>query len=331
MATAEGTARFRAESANNARAAKGHFRDFHGRWLSSIGLGTYLGPDDDVTDALYRDAVTRALELGINVFDSAINYRNQRSERAIGQALASAPRDQIFLSTKGGFLAFDGARPHDVRGYLEETYVRPGLLRWDEIVGGCHALAPRFLLNQLDRSLRNLGVGSIDLYYLHNPETQLGEVPRPEFLRRLRGAFEALERACAEGKIGAYGTATWSGYRADPAEEDYLSFAEVLAAARDVGGERHHFHAVQLPFNAEMDEALALHNQEGDRTLLEAAEQAGVAVFASASLLQGRLAARESLQYVRGTRGVACALAGMKTRAHVEENAALAQLESTSL
>ena len=323
-ATAEGTARFR----DAARAAPGHFRAFHGRWLSSVGVGTYLGRSDDATDALYRDAAARALELGLNVFDTAINYRNQRSERAIGQALAGVPRDQVFVCTKGGFLAFDGARPADLRRYIEDTWVRPGLLRWDEIVDGCHALAPRFLLDQLDRSLRNLGVGCIDLYYVHNPETQLGEVPRPEFQRRLRASFEALERACAEGKIGAYGTATWSGYRAEPSDDEYLSLAEVLAAARDVAGEGHHFRAVQLPFNADMTEAAGLHNQ-GGHTLLEAAAEAGIAVFASASLLQGRLPATRSLQHVRGTRGILCALAGMKTRAHVEENAAVAQLEVT--
>ena len=113
------------------------------------------------------------------------------------------------------------------------------------------------------------------------------------------------------------------------ATEEYLSLAEVLAAARDVGGQGHHFRAVQVPFNADMTEAAGLRNQAGGRTLLESAADAGVAVFASASLLQGRLAAAQSLQHVRGTRGILCALAGMKTRAHVEENAALAQIEVT--
>ena len=92
MATVEGTARFR-DAAGRA------FRDFHGLAVSSIGVGTYLGRDDDATDALYRDAVSRALTLGLNVVDSAINYRNQRSERAVGAALAGARRDEVFLST----------------------------------------------------------------------------------------------------------------------------------------------------------------------------------------------------------------------------------------
>ena len=340
-ATPTGTARFEAASG----AAPGHFRPAPGGLrLSSLGIGTYLGRDDAQTDALYADAVRRALNLGINVIDSAINYRNQRSERAVGAALRESglDRDQVFVCTKGGYLPFDGGRPADVRAYFEETYLRPGILAADEIVAGCHALSPRYLEDQIERSRRNLGLASIDLYYVHNPETQLGGVPRAEFHRRLRRSFEALERACEGGRIGGYGAATWSCLRLEPAEEEYLSLDELLEAARDAGGEGHHFRAVQLPFNLEMDEAATLRNQ-GGRTLLEAAREAGIAVFSSASVLQGRLAqqlpqavrqayaglgsdAQRALQFARSTPGITCALVGMKTRAHVEDNAALAKV-----
>jgi len=162
--------------------------------------------------------------------------------RESGQA-----RDGIVLCTKGGYLAFDGARPHDARAYVEETFLsgHPDSGR-DRRRMPLHGA--RYLSDQIDRSRRNLGVGCIDVYYLHNPETQLGEVPRAEFLRRLRLAFEALERACNEGRIGCYGTATWNGYRLETDDEEYLSLAEVLAAARDVAGDQHRFRAVQLPF-----------------------------------------------------------------------------------
>jgi aryl-alcohol dehydrogenase-like predicted oxidoreductase len=338
-ATLDATALFRDRSG----AAPGHFREGLGVWLSSVGIGTYLGRDDTATDALYAAAVRRALQLGINVVDAAINYRNQRSERAVGVALreSGVPREQVVVCTKGGYLPFEGGRPHDVRAYIEQTFIETGLLKAEEIVGGCHSLAPRFLEDQIDRSRRNLGVECIDLYYLHNPETQLGEVPRPEFLRRLRAAFEELERACAAGRIAAYGTATWNGYRLAPDEEEHLSLAEVLSAARDAGGASHHFRALQLPFNLQMNEAAVFRNQ-GGKTLLAAARDAGVAVFASASLLQGRLAqklpqrvrdqleglttdAQRALQFARSS--VTCALVGMKTPAHVEENAALARIE----
>ncbi|HEY6910818.1 MAG TPA: aldo/keto reductase [Myxococcales bacterium] len=337
-ATEEGTARYRDAGQN----APGHFRQAStGLWLSSLGIGTYLGRDDEHTDALYGAAVRRAVLLGINVVDTAINYRNQRSERAVGAALRERgiSRDEVVVCSKGGYIAFDGARPHDARAFIEETLVRPGIVRPDEIAAGCHCMAQRFLDHEIERSRKNLGVECIDVYYLHNPETQLGEVPRAEFLRRLRAAFEALEKACADGRIGCYGTATWNGYRLEPSEEEYLSLDEVLSAARDAGGRNHHFRALQLPFNLEMDEAATLRNQRG-RTVLEAALEEGLMVFASASVLQGRLTqqlpdlvrdalhglrsdAQRALQFARSAAGISCALVGMKTPEHVDENAAL--------
>jgi aryl-alcohol dehydrogenase-like predicted oxidoreductase len=341
-ATAEGTARFR----DAANAAAGHFRRSpDGLTLSSLGIGTYLGCDDANTDALYVSSVRRALQLGLNVVDTAINYRNQRSERAVGAALRESgqPRDGIVLCSKGGYIAFDGERPHDARAYVEETLLRPRILEPGEIVAGCHSMAPRFLADQIERSRRNLGVECIDIYYLHNPETQLGEVPRPGFLRRLRLAFQELERACDGRRIACYGTATWNGYRVGPDDEEHLSLQEVLGAAHDVAGTAHRFRAIQLPFNIEMDEAATLRNQ-GGVTLLEAARAAGLMVFASASVLQGRLTrqvpqpvrealrgvdtdAQRALQFARSTPGITTALVGMKTPAHVEENAAVARVK----
>src|SRR5436190_9635418 len=64
-----------------------HYRLAQGLTASSIGLGTYLGNHDAEADRLYREAVIRAVELGCNVIDTAINYRFQRSERSIGAAL----------------------------------------------------------------------------------------------------------------------------------------------------------------------------------------------------------------------------------------------------
>ena len=86
-ATAEGTARYRDRLSGRVPAE--HFRELAGGTLAaSIGVGTYLGREDDATDALYRKAVARALERGVNVLDTAVNYRHQRSERAIGAAVA---------------------------------------------------------------------------------------------------------------------------------------------------------------------------------------------------------------------------------------------------
>ena len=84
-ATPEGTSHY--QERFQATAAGRHFRNAQGLSLSSLGIGTYLGNPDEATDKRYADAVVRTVQLGINVIDSAANYRFQRSEGSIGQAL----------------------------------------------------------------------------------------------------------------------------------------------------------------------------------------------------------------------------------------------------
>jgi aryl-alcohol dehydrogenase-like predicted oxidoreductase len=281
---------------------------------------------------------------GINVLDSAINYRFQRSERSIRAALAALAaegrsRDELLLCTKGGYLTPDGEIPADVRGYFMREYIEPGILRVEEIAAGSHSMAPRYLENQLVRSLTNLGVECIDVYYLHNPETQLGEVPREEFARRLRAAFEVLESAVAAGRIRFYGLATWNGFRQPPGAPDLLSLPETVALAREVAGEDHHCRFVQLPFNLAMAEALGRPNQKlngRELTVVEAADLLGVTLVGSASLLQGRLAgglpdflertlglasdSQRALQFARSSPGITTSLVGMRGGGHVTAN-----------
>lgn len=75
----------------------------------------------------------------------------------------------------------------------------------------------------------------MDVYYVHNPETQLSEIPRETFHARIREAFGALEEACAEGKLTIYGTATWNGFRVAPEKRGHLSLEELVSAAREAG------------------------------------------------------------------------------------------------
>jgi aryl-alcohol dehydrogenase-like predicted oxidoreductase len=347
-ATSEGTTRYAARLAG--RAAPGHFRDLEGLSVSTVGIGTYLGREDAETDVAYQDALVRALELGVNVVDTAVNYRHQRSERAIRTALGTAfgrglaRRDEVLVATKGGYIPFDGAVPRDPRAWFTQTYLDTGIIGPGDIAGGIHCIAPHYLADQIERSRANLGLESLDVYYVHNPESQLEEVARPEFLKRIRAAFETLEQAVREGKLRRYGTATWNGYREDPGAPGYLSLEELIGAARDAGGADHHFKVIQLPYNLAMPEAFVRANQSVGGALvplLEAARQLGVYVMASASILQGQLArnlppmvatvlpglatdAQRALQFVRSTPGIGTALVGMKSAAHVEENAGVA-------
>ncbi len=353
-ATPEGTARYRQRHAER---LPGHYRQSQGLWISSIGLGTYLGDPSDEVDGRYAETVVMAAQAGINVFDTAANYRHMRSERAIGRAVAKmissgkVARDEILLATKGGFLGYDGKEPDDPAAYFQEKLVKSGLVKPEEIVAGCHTLSPRYLASQIDVSRGNLGVAAIDLYYLHNPEAQLREVSRDELLRRLRQAIAVLEQAVADGSIRMYGAATWNGFRVQADSQEAISLEEILGLAREVGGQKHHFGAVQLPFNIAMPEALAANTQTSNGRsvpLLHVAREHGLMVFSSASLLQSHLAkglpagfqewipglatdAQRAIQFVRSTPGITCALVGMSRREHLEENIGTASRPPLSL
>src|SRR2546427_31441 len=295
-ATLDGTRRY-AESFRS-RSADGHFREVHGMVLSSLGIGTYLGQPDERTDAAYTAAIVAAVENGINVVDAAINYRFQRSERSIGAALVQLQekgfsRDQLVLCTKAGYLTPDGKMPADPNKYFFEEYIQRGIFSAKDIAAGSHCIAPRFLQDQILRSLANLGVNCIDVFYLHNPETQLGEISKTQFLGRIREAFHFLESAVTTGKIQFYGMATWNGFRQDARARDAMQLAEIEAIAKEIAGDGHHFRFVQLPFNLGMTEALTLGNQSVQshvKTVMEAASELDITLIASASLLQGQVA-----------------------------------------
>ena len=353
-ATPEGTTRYYERFAG--RAANDHFRQQHGLVLSSIGIGTYLGNADEATDANYTDAVVRAVQLGANVIDTAANYRFQRSERSIGDALQrlanehGIARDELLICTKGGYLPFDGAPPRNVRDYVDETFVKPGIASFDDIVGGMHCMTPAYLENQLEQSRRNMKLECVDVYYIHNPESQLQHVSEDEFYTRILHAFEQLEKSRQQGKLAYYGVATWNGFRVAPDSGGHHSLARMFEAAYEVGGEGHGFRFIQLPFNLAMPEALTLANERiGDEQMavIEAATGLDVTVMASASMLQGRVArglpdeirkplgsletdAQTAIQFVRSTPGVTTALVGMSSIAHVEENLKLTEVEPVS-
>lgn len=333
--------------------ARTYFRRFSDCLVSSVGLGTYLGDATEEVDEAYRKAIVEAIENGINVVDTAINYRHQRSERAIGEALddTDVDREAVLLSTKGGFVPFDGGRPDDPAAYVSETFLEPGLAAEDDVVRG-NCLSPSFLEWCLDRSLENLGVETIDLYYVHNPETQLERLDEEAVYEKLEDVFTRLEERADDGDIRHYGVATWECFRVPERHDKYLSLPAVVRRARrasDRAGTEHtHFRAVQLPFNVHMADAYTVEAHEGPdgpQSVLEFAREAGIDVFTSASILQGDLArdgaipgavdaklsgetpAQRAINFVRSAPGVTSALVGSKTPEHVAENVAAGTFE----
>jgi aryl-alcohol dehydrogenase-like predicted oxidoreductase len=349
FATFEGSSRYRGRFSLLAEA--GHFRQAEHvpgvgeLWFPSIGLGTYLGEPDDKAGREYVEAISQALHSGINLLDTAINYRHQRSERNVGEALARAitaqevRRDEVVVCTKAGYLSFDGNLPVDPRQYFMSEYIEPGILDPRDLAGGSHCMAPRYLMDQIERSRKNIGLETIDVFYLHNPETQLADVSPEVFRQRVLEAFSVLEVLVREGKLRYYGMATWNAFRVPEGARDYISLAEMAAIAQEAGGGGHHFRFVQLPFNLAMPEAHVLTNQNFAKkhtSLLHAAAQLGIAVIGSATLYQGRLTrglpayvkdrlgfktdGENAIQFARSAPGLLSALVGMGQREHVGEN-----------
>ncbi|MGQ4554766.1 aldo/keto reductase [Halobellus sp. GM3] len=352
MATSQGTWAYRDRFGD--AFARTYFRRFGPGVASSVGVGTYLGEPTDAVDDGYRDALVEALESGVNVVDTAINYRCQRSERVVGEAVDAAEidREEVVVATKGGFVPFDGSPPADPSAYVREEFLRTGLLDAADLAAGSHAIAPDFLDAMLDRSLSNLGLDAVDCYYVHNPETQLRTRSREAVYDLVEAAFERLERRRAAGDIGGYGVATWEALRVPRDHDAYLSLPEIVAraeaAAAAVGLDGSGLTAVQLPFNVTMADAftVAAHahpTEDRDVSALDYAQAAGLDVVASASIGQGDLAssipaavdaelrgdtaAQRAINFARSAPGVTTALVGTSSPAHVPENVAAGTFE----
>lgn len=339
FATAEGTANF----AKNSTADSKNFRQFEDLTLSNVGVGTYLGDPNSETDTLVKNAVKQSILGGINVVDTAINYRAQKAERSVGSALAELinegkiHRNEIFVSTKNGYVTNDADIKEDFWQYVNREYVKSGVITAGDISSGYHCMSVSYLKDQLNRSLKNLGLECIDLIYLHNAvEGQIKDVSREDFMKKLESVFEFYEKKRKDGKIRFYGMATWECYRVQSDNPQYLSLNETIALAKKVGGENHGFRFIQLPFNMYLDQAFMIKNQDsnGQQTsILDTATKQNIGVFTSVPLMQGRLLTPgtmpefdglkpsiRALQFIRSTPGVLAPLVGHKSEPHVNEN-----------
>ena len=338
-ATPEGTLKF----AENSGALLSNYKKTGDLTLSNVGMGTYLGEADDRTDELVKNAIKQSILSGINVIDTAINYRAQKAERSVGRAISELiqekkiSRDQIFVSTKNGYVTNDADVKQDFWGYVKNEYASKGIVHEGDITSGYHCMTLAYLDDQLERSLKNLGLECIDLMYLHNAvEGQIKDVSKEKFLENLQSAFEFYEQKRKEGKIKYYGMATWECFRVSPENPQHLSLKDTVDMATKAGGERHGFRFIQLPFNMYYDQALLAKNQPLDGSMvsiLECAVRLGIGVFTSVPLMQGRLLSPgvmpefgdlkpslRALQFIRSSPGVLAPLIGQKSIDHVSEN-----------
>lgn len=138
--------------------------------VSTISFGAWAigGTWGDVDDRESLAALNRALDGGVNFFDTADVYGDGRSERLLAQ-LRKDRRDQFYIATKAG----RRLNPHLPEGYNREN-----------------------LTGFVERSLKNLATDAIDLLQLHCPPTQVYYMPE---------TFAVLDDLVAAGKLKHYG------------------------------------------------------------------------------------------------------------------------------
>lgn len=339
FATSDGTKKFAQSSGINQE----NFKNFANLTLSNVGIGTYLGDPDSRTDELVKNAVKQSILSGINVVDTAINYRAQKAERSVGKAISELideekiSRDQLFISTKNGYVTNDADVQLGFWEYVKEEYSQKGVIKEGDVTSGYHCMTPTYLSDQLDRSLKNLNLECIDLMYLHNAvEGQINDVSKEQFLENLKSVFELYEQKRDEGKIKFYGMATWECFRVTQDNPQYLSLEDTVSLAKKIGGENHGFRFIQLPFNMHYDQALLGKNQlleSKQVSILAAATSLGIGVFTSVPFMQGRLLTPgvmpefnelkpplRALQFIRSSPGILAPLVGQKSAEHVSEN-----------
>ena len=338
-ATPEGTKKF-AERQNED--TQKNYKNIQNLTLSNVVIGTYLGNPDSETDYLVQNAVKKSILSGVNVIDSAINYRAQKAERSVGNAIAQLidnndiSREEIFVSTKNGYVTNDGDIKEDLMQYVMREYGKTGIVKEGDISPGYHCMTLPYLNDQLERSLKNLGLDCIDLMYLHNSVEGQTHISREQFLKNLKDVFNFYEKKRKDGKIRFYGMATCECFRVTQENPLFLQLSEVMDLAIEVGGTEHGFRFIQLPFNLMLDQAYLTKNHTVNGktvSLLEAAQIFNLGVFTSVPLLQGKLLTTNVipefggyntsvrlLQFVRSTPGITAPLIGQKSESHVAEN-----------
>lgn len=345
--TPDGTGRFRDRFPG---LAADHFTQDGGRWLSSVGLGTYSARDDPSLTPQLSAAVQYLVPRGCNVIDTAPNYADGNAEKAVGEGIAALQgnglvrREGVFVATKAGIVPPSVIGPlaaGDINGLGRLTVLRDGL-----------CFDPAYLRWQVGRSRQRLGLETVDCLFLHNLDAFRLARGRKECHQTFAACVKVLEELVLRGWIDAYGVSAWSGFRQVGTAPDYLSLADLCAMVRAIAGSDGHFRFIQTPIGLWAPEAILLHNQtttgmDAPVSLLRAAHDLGLTVIANGSLLQGELVGApaldedygisgltgplQAIQFSRSIPGVASVLVGMTQPAHWAQNASLFALPKADL
>lgn len=301
--------------------------------ISPIGLGNHLGSVEDVDSEAYVEATKYALENGMNVLDTAINYRGMRSEKDLGRGILEAmengivTRDEFMVSTKAGLLFGDITKKLRPALFLEQILAPKGITEemFQTLDGGLyHTLNPAFFEEALSISLQNLGIETVDVHYIHIPEISRIKLGETEFYRQLKELFAWYEEKVAEKKIRYYGLALEIMVFEDD-EEAIISLEKVCKIAEEVAGEKHHFRFIQLPYSKYMQNARVKELQlvAGEQcSIMEAAKRLGLQVMGSMPFAMGKYfdkwSAEQMLTFCLEEKDIGATICGSKNIEHIK-------------
>ncbi len=301
-ATSEATRNF-AENQRNNNYSRDAYRLLGetGLTVSSLGFGTYRCQQNN--EYHYR-ALEKAIEKGCNLIDTASNYGDGMAEELIGEVLEkqisnrSLARESIILVSKVGYVQGESLTIAQRRESRGQPY--PEMVKYQE--GLWHCIHPDFIREEIERSRQRLGVETVDIYLLHNPEYFLLDALQrsipdafavyDEFYRRLGDAFYALEKLAGEGLIQYYGISS-NTFPGDPGRRDFLSLArvwaiyEVVCKRLKITTAEGHFAVIEFPYNWLETEAYHIMNNHWkgqELSVLELADKLSLGVLANRPL-----------------------------------------------
>ena len=292
--------------------------------VSAISFGCWaIGADwGNVSDSEALGALHRALDLGVNFFDTADVYGDGRSERLLSQ-LKSERKQELIIATKAG----RRLNPHVASGYTTAN-----------------------IRSFVERSLQNLSTDTIDLLQLHCPPTDVYYYPE---------LFDGLDGLVKEGKLRYYGVSVerveealkaieypnvqtvqiiFNIFRQRPAD---LFFAEaqkrrvgILARVPLSSGMLTGKLSAQSTFESTDHRHYNRHGEAFDRgeTFSGVDFQLGLATVEELRALvpEGMTLTQFALRWILMFDAVTCAIPGAKREQQVEENAGAADLPPLS-
>ena len=289
-ATPEGTTAFAARQAHDGFVQLGDTR----LSCSRVGFGGYRV--DDETEE-HHEALERALLEGCNLIDTSTNYTDGGSERLVGEVLrklignGSLEREEVVVVSKIGYVQGSNLELAEEREAEGRPF--PEMVKYGE--GVWHCIHPEFLEDQLRRCQDRLGLATLDVCLLHNPEYFLKDAHersyltlakrRDEFYQRLGAAFAYLESQVKSGALGFYGVSS-NSCTAPADDPEATSLARMLAVAGQAAGSDHHFRVFQLPMNL-LEAGAVLERNNGadlDQTVLDVAIAEGLGVLVNRPL-----------------------------------------------